>query len=192
MSSQNLRTDDTAANRDFTDRWRIDCDFVIKQPIQCTWLAPSGYDIIINTDGSKQDVTARFGALVRDSLGDPLVVSYGGSLLLYVITHELQRVYLGLKLAIRIEARYIHLCTDSLIVCLLLNSLDPKPPWGNNQIRRRLQILLNKTFFMKIIHCYKESNKTADFLTKLHPKKTFVNLVIEDFSPDFREILASD
>lgn len=102
MSAQNLKTEDNAANREFIERWRFDCTFIVKSPIPCKWLAPKGYDVMINTDGSMNEDSAGFGAILRDTLGDPSAASYGGSPPTSVIKHELQGVEMGLQLAIKI------------------------------------------------------------------------------------------
>ncbi|XP_026451487.1 uncharacterized protein LOC113351768 [Papaver somniferum] len=94
----------------------------------CACLAPTGYDVMINTDGSMSGDGDGFGAIIRDSLGNHLIATTGGSHSISVETHELQGVELGLKIGLEIEEKCIHLCTDSLSTCLLLKSNDPKPP----------------------------------------------------------------
>lgn len=137
--------------------------------------------------GSRREESAGFGAIIRDSLGDHFVVAYGGCHPISVTTHELQGgVELGLLLAIRIQAQSIHVCTHSLTVCcLLLYSADAKPLW------KSVTALLSEFASVKISHRFRETNQAADHLTKIHPKDKFVDLVIEDFSPDFKKILAA-
>ncbi|XP_026459646.1 uncharacterized protein LOC113360345 [Papaver somniferum] len=154
--------------------------------------APTGYDVMINTDGSMTDNGAGFGAIIKDSLGDQLIAATGGSHPISVSAHEMQGVELGLKIALKIEAQRIHLCIDSMSTCLLLKNHDPKPPWDTIQIWRRVKMLLSKFASVKISHCYKESNRVAHHLAGLYPSSNYVKISVAEFTLDFKEILAAD
>ncbi|XP_026436021.1 uncharacterized protein LOC113333864 [Papaver somniferum] len=77
LSAHHLKDADSAANMVFMERWRVNCEFILKQPILCAWVAPTGYDVMINTDGSMSEAGAGFGAIIRDSLGNHLIAAIG-------------------------------------------------------------------------------------------------------------------
>ncbi|XP_026378730.1 uncharacterized protein LOC113273184 [Papaver somniferum] len=163
LSAHHLKDVDSVANRLFMERWKVNCEFILKQTILCAWIAPTGYDVMINTDGAMSEVGAGFGAIIRDYLGT------GGSHSISVETHELQGVELDLKIGLEIEAKCIHLCTDSFSNCLLLNSYDPKPPGRLSRFGEELYC------------CW-----------GIHPCSNYAKIDEAEFTLEFREILAAD
>lgn len=108
-------------------RWRIDCLFIMPEVIDCTWLAPSQDEVMVNIDGSKSDNSGGFGAVIRDFNADVLSAACGGSPVISVLSQELQGAELGMNLAILKNQLRIHLSTDSMAVYNLFTSPNPSP-----------------------------------------------------------------
>ncbi|XP_026433567.1 uncharacterized protein LOC113331007 [Papaver somniferum] len=76
--------------------------------IPYTWLRPEGDIIMVNTDGSKTDLSGGSGAIIRYKNGDVIDCAIGGSSPISAPAHELQGVELGLKLAVFHNCQDIH------------------------------------------------------------------------------------
>ncbi|XP_026447428.1 uncharacterized protein LOC113347950 [Papaver somniferum] len=192
LSDSKCKEEDNLNVMWFMSRWRVNCIFVQPETIDCTWLAPDPDEVMINTDGSKYDDAGSFGVILRDHTAEVVSAASGGSPPISVLVHELQGVELGLKMALSFEKLKVHIASDSMAVYNLLTNPEPEPPWNVLQIWRRIKHLRKKFSSWKVTHYYRETNKFVDHLAGLYLGDTWVEIRPEDFSPDFREILAAD
>ncbi|XP_026399182.1 uncharacterized protein LOC113295037 [Papaver somniferum] len=192
MAASVHKVEDKAQNRWFMNRWKVDCIFKKTEYIECTWLGLEEDEIMINTDGSKREDSGGCGSILRDHDGDVLSAVSGGSLPLTVMDHELQGVEMGMQGVISLHKPKAHLAIDSKEVYHLFTRPGSKPPWRCLHIWRRIKKLKNTFSSLKVSHCYKETNRAADFLASLHPIVPWVEIRFDEFTTDFREILAAD
>ncbi|XP_026383439.1 uncharacterized protein LOC113278933 [Papaver somniferum] len=174
LSAHPRDLNDNSSHRRFMHNWNINCCFTAKVALPCTWIRPEGDVIMVNTDGSKTDLSGGSGVILRDKNGDVIGCQIGGSSPISVPAHELQGVELGLMLAAFHNCQDIHGCLDSMTIYMLLKSENPKPPWNMMHIWRRVQDLLRKFKTVKFDHCFRETNRAADFLASKHPNQRFV------------------
>lgn len=111
---------------------------------------------MVNTDGSRRDLSGGWGAILRDQYGDVIADAKGGGPPISINAHELQGVELGLNLALVRGHRRIHLAIDSVTIYLLLIYKDGKPPWNMLQIWRRVVKLREVFEVFKVSHVYRE------------------------------------
>lgn len=171
---------------------RVSCDFVLPSIVLLSWFAPEMDFIMINDDGSMRLLTGGWGAVLRVSSGEVVVVAKGGGPSIFVNVHELQGVELGFNLAIVRGFKKVHLAIDSMFIYFLLTKDDFSPPWNLIQIWRRVKRMRSSFEVLKVSHVYRETNRAADHLTSYHPPIKWVDVGIEDFSPECFEIIKED
>ncbi|XP_026399002.1 uncharacterized protein LOC113294842 [Papaver somniferum] len=192
MSASSHQDMESTHARNFMQRWSIDCSFIVPDFIKCTWQGPCEPDIMINSDGSLREESGGFGAILRKPGGAVIVAASGGGPPMFVVAHEMQGLELGLKMAKKEGAASVHISIDSMVVYNLLTNSDMVPPCPVLQIWRRIKTLKTCFHGWKVSHCYKESNRVADYLAGLHFTGEWVEIKEENFSPEIKDILAND
>ncbi|XP_026396164.1 uncharacterized protein LOC113290791 [Papaver somniferum] len=192
MLATPLKENDNLNARVFMRRWSIDYAFVLPEIIFCTWMYPQFDEVMINTNGSKTNSAGGFGAIIRDHEAGVIGAVSGEGPVISVFAHELQGVELGLTLALQKHCFHVHLGIDSMVVYNLLTCNDLEPPWTVLQIWRRILELNKKFARWRVTFCYKETNKDTDLLVGLYLRRPWAEIRHEEFTADFREILATD
>ena len=91
--------DDTDRNQQLVSSLRLDVRVQHRLIRHCSWTRPDPNWALLNTDGSLQQNSAGYGAIIRDHRGEVLAAAAGSDDPSTITQHELQAVEMGLKLA---------------------------------------------------------------------------------------------
>ncbi|OVA03054.1 Ribonuclease H domain [Macleaya cordata] len=123
-NTQCLKVPNTAQNRTLFNRWSINVSFILHLPIECAWKGPDNGEYMINSDGSLAKNGARYGAIVRDHLGNAIVVVIGNFKPMTITVYELQGIEAGLKMAVNYNLKRIYVGSDSKAVVSLFSKKE--------------------------------------------------------------------
>ncbi|XP_020680467.2 uncharacterized protein LOC110098095 [Dendrobium catenatum] len=126
------------------------------------WSKPNDPYVKLNTDGSVHANKAGIGGIIRDSQGNPLAIFLGPMSTCSVLTSELNALYHGLQICLRLGLQNVNIEVDCTLVVHIFSKNDlcfPQDFYTIRKIRMALS-LLNFT----ISHIYREGNACADWL----------------------------
>ncbi|OVA01097.1 Ribonuclease H domain [Macleaya cordata] len=192
FSTLDAKVEDTDHNRQLVAKWNINAVFQRHQEIRCSWKGPDEDFVQLNSDGSLNNDSGGFGAILRDRCGDAISAVAGSSRPSSVIHHELQGVEAGLKLASSYGFRKICVGSDSQTVVSYFNITKAKPPWQEKHLWRRIQRLVHQFDTFKVEHVYRDTNRAADHLASLRPSCEFLEIIPSSFSEDLKKIIFED
>lgn len=98
VAASKLKDKDVPYIQRFLERWGVSWYLVKQIKLACRWKFPAVDEAMINTDGSMTNAWGGFVAIIRGSDGLPIAAAISGSVVYFVLFHELQGVELGLKL----------------------------------------------------------------------------------------------
>ncbi|XP_019155986.1 PREDICTED: uncharacterized protein LOC109152795 isoform X2 [Ipomoea nil] len=144
---------------------------LFNRPVKlCSWKKPDCGWIKLNTDGSVDKEHAGFGGLLRDHNGAPICAYVckaprGDSFMV-----ELWGIWRGLRLASTMGIKFIWVESDSMSAVKSINREQPLyAPMASGCLECIWETL--KTFEKyRVSHSYRESNKAADYLSKMEVK----------------------
>lgn len=178
---------------------RILCNFLQLSPswkrkerVWCKWQGPGAEEHTLNIDGAVTETDFGFGGLIRNQAGDPIVCFSGRKGAKAVLEQELRGIEIGLKVAKQLRLKKIAIGSDSaLAVNIVLR--DKEEPWYHRNLIRSIKMLCNNFQNVRIYHCYRETNRPTNWLTKRGRigekgicmftgpfEEEFMKLVIED------------
>ncbi|XAR62065.1 hypothetical protein NMG60_11016659 [Bertholletia excelsa] len=131
-----------------------------------TWKKPEIGWTKLNADGSVDRESAGFGGLLRDYKGEPICAyasKFPGDDIFLV---ESLAIWRGLILASRLGVKAIWVESDSMSVVKTINKEQPYGPRASRCLRH-IWKLLKKFEKYKVSHSWRESNRAADYISKM-------------------------
>lgn len=156
-----------------------------------SWQKPAFGWTKLNTDGSVDPENAGFGGLLRDYRGEPICAFVTKAQCDDVFLVELSAVWRGLVLASGLGIRVIWVESDSESVVETINRLrgfNVKASSCLNDIWRLLDNL-DKYY---VSHTWRETNRAADYLSKMVLMGSDVVLWPDDFPSNLWNIIKDD
>ncbi|XP_021679639.2 uncharacterized protein LOC110664323 [Hevea brasiliensis] len=162
------------------------------RPIRlCKWENPNVGWIKLNTDGSIDQENARFGGLLRDYKGDAICAFVSKAHLDDIFLVELWAVWRGLVLAFGLGIKAVWVESDSMSVVKTING-EQSHRRKADRCLKHIWLLLKKFENYQVSHSWRETNKAADFLSKMVLEKTDVVLWPYDFPSGLQNIIKDD
>ncbi|KAH1057667.1 hypothetical protein J1N35_035732 [Gossypium stocksii] len=157
----------------------------------CKWKKPEIGCVKLNTDGSVDAGNSGFGGLLRDYKGEPLCAfvckaPQGDTFLV-----ELWAIWRGLVLASGLGIKVIWVESDSKSVVKTINREQPYGP-KSIQCLRQIWKLLTKFENYRVTHSWRETNKAADYLSRMVLRENDVVLWSADFPDTLNSIIKDD
>ncbi|OAY51114.1 uncharacterized protein LOC110616199 [Manihot esculenta] len=157
----------------------------------CKWENPKVGCIKLNTDGSLDRENARFGGLLRDYRGDAICGFVSKAPLDDVFLVELSAVWRGLVLASGLGIKAVWVESDSLSVVKTING-EQSHRRKAEKCLKQIWLLLKKFDSYQVSHSWRETNKAADYLSKMALQKSDVVLWPCDFPSGLQNIIKDD
>lgn len=158
---------------------------------QCVWTKPECGWMKLNTDGSIDKRNAGFGGLLRDFMGEPICAYVSKTSTNDIFLAELWAIWRGLVLASSLGLKLIWVESDSMSVVKTINKEQPYGPKAGNYLKD-IWKLLRKFDKYKVSHSFRESNKAADYLSRMHLLGCDVVLWPVDFPVSLWDIIKDD
>lgn len=163
----------------------------VRSIMWCTWKKPALGWVKVNTDGSVDRQNSGFGGLLRDHRGFPIYAFVSKAYYDDVFLVELWAVWRGLVLASRLGFKYIWVESDSQSVVKTINRKQPFNARASTCLKHIWELL--KTFKKcYITHAWRETNRAADYLSKMILDGSDVVLHPTDFPDTLHHIIKDD
>ncbi|XP_031279206.1 uncharacterized protein LOC116137673 [Pistacia vera] len=156
-----------------------------------SWQKPPLGCIKLNTDGSVDRENAGFGGLLRDYRGQPICAFVTKAQFDDVFLVELSAVWRGLVLASCLGIRVIWVESDSESVVETINGLRSFNTKASSWLNDIWRLLGNLERFC-VSHTWRETNKAADYLSKMVLMGSDVVLWPNDFPSNLCNIIKDD
>lgn len=158
----------------------------------CVWRKPEFGWMKLNTDGSVDKRNAGFGGLFRDFEGEPLCAYVSKTYTNDIFLAELWAIWRGLVLASSLRLKLIWVESDSMSVVKTINKKQQH--YGHKAVSYLEDIwkLLRKFDKYKVSHSWRETNKAADYLSKMDLSGCDVVLLPVDFPDRLWNIIKDD
>ncbi|KAJ0087360.1 hypothetical protein Patl1_08689 [Pistacia atlantica] len=156
-----------------------------------SWQKPPLGWIKLNTDGSVDRENAGFGGLLRDYRGQPICAFVTKAQFDDVFLVELSAVWRGLVLASCLGIRVIWVESDSESVVETINGLRSFNTKAISCLNGIWRLLGNLERFY-VSHTWRETNKAADYLSKMVLMGSDVVLWPNDFPSNLCNIIKDD
>lgn len=156
-----------------------------------SWKRPEFGWTKLNTDGSIDRENASFGGLLRDHNGDPICAYVSKSNQNNVFLVELWAVWRGLILASGLSIKTIWVESDSMSVVKTINREQPYCSRVGSCLNQ-IWLLLKKFEKYRVSHTWRETNKAADYLSRMDLSESDVVLRTADFPNGLCSIIKDD
>ncbi|PHT50853.1 hypothetical protein CQW23_10600 [Capsicum baccatum] len=164
----------------------------IRRPFRfCTWKKPERGWIKLNTDGSIDRKRAGLGGLLRDDEGVPICACVSEVPCDDIFLVELLAIWRGLTLALNIGIKMIWVESDSMSAVKAIN----KEQSHNQKAASCLQHIwkiLSKFQKYQVTHSWRETNRAADYLSKMDISGSDIVIWPTDFQSSLCKIIAED
>lgn len=166
---------------------------LFKQPIKvCYWKKPDCGWIKLNTDGSVDKEHAGFGGLLRDHNGAPICAYVSKSPRGDSFMVELWGIWRGLRLASTMGIKFIWVESDSMSAVKTINREQPSYATMASSCLECIWEILKKFDKYQVTHSYRESNKAADYLSKMEVEGRDVVLLPDVFPRCLNKMIEDD
>lgn len=163
----------------------------VRSIMWCRWKKPESGWVKLNTDGSVDRQNSGFGGLLRDHRGSPICAFVSKAHHDDVFLVELWAVWRGLVLASRLRLKWIWVESDSESVVKTINKKQPYNAKATTCLKRIWELL--KTFKnFRVTHSWRETNRAADYLSKMILDGSDVVLDPTDFPDTLNNIIKDD
>lgn len=155
------------------------------------WIKPDFGWTKLNTDGSIDRETAGFGGLFRDYQGGPVcayVSKYPGD---DIFLAELWAIWRGLIVASSLGIKVIWVESDSMSVVKTINKEQPYGPKASSCLKHTWKLLKKFDKYL-VSHSWRETNRAADYLSKMDLPGSDVVLWPGDFPSGLSRIIKED
>lgn len=164
----------------------------IRRPFRyCTWQKPEPGWIKLNTDGSIDRKRAGLGGLLRDYEGVPIRAYVSEVPCDDIFLVELLAIWRGLTLALSIGIKIIWVESDSLGAVKAINKVQPHNQRAASCLQHIWKIL-NKFQKYQVTHAWRETNRAADYLSKMDTSGSDIVILPADFHSPLCKIIAED
>lgn len=157
----------------------------------CVWTKPEFGWMKLNTDGSVDKRNAGFGGLLRDFKGEPICAYVSKTYTNDIFMAELWAIWRGLVLASSLGLKLIWVESDSMSVVKTINKEQHYGPKASNYLED-IWKLLRKFDEYKVSHSWRETNKAADYLSRMDLSGCDVVLWPVDFPNSLWNIIKDD
>lgn len=156
-----------------------------------SWEKPEFGWTKLNTDGSIDRENAGFGGLLRNYNGDPICAYVSKAHQNDIFLVELWAIWRGLVLASGLGIKAIWVESDSLSVVKTINKKQPYSSRAGSCLNHTW-VLLEKFEKYRVSHTWRETNKAADFLSRMDLSGSDVVLGTADFPNGLNSIIKDD
>ncbi|CAN4092314.1 unnamed protein product [Withania somnifera] len=164
----------------------------IRRPFRfCTWKKPEPGWIKLNTDGSIDRKRAGLGGLLRDDEGVPICACVSEVPCDDIFLVELLAIWRGLTLALNIGIKIIWVESDSMSAVKAINKEQPHNQKASSCLQH-IWKLLKKFQKYQVTHSWRETNRAADYLSKMDISASDLVLWPTDFHSSLCKIIAED
>lgn len=164
----------------------------IRRPFRyCTWKKPEPGWIKLNTDGSIDRKRAGLGGLLRDDEGVPLCACVSEVPCKDIFLVELLAIWRGLTLALNIGIKMIWVESDSMGAVNAINKEKPHNQKASSCLQHIWKIL-KKFQKYQVTHSWRETNRAADYLSKMEISGSDIVVWPTDFHSSLCKIIAED
>ncbi|KAL3845760.1 hypothetical protein ACJIZ3_003163 [Penstemon smallii] len=155
------------------------------------WVKPEFGWIKLNTDGSIDRDNSSFGGVLRDYLANPICAYHSRAPGDDIFLAELWAIWRGLVLCLGLGIEAIWVESDSMSVVKTINKQQPYPIKASSCLEH-IWVLLNKFEKQIVSHAWRESNKAADYLSRLDILGSDIVLWPGDFPTELCKIIQED
>lgn len=164
----------------------------IRRPFRfCTWKKPKPGWIKLNTDGSKDRKRAGLGVLLRDYEGVAICACVSEVPCDDIFLVELLAIWRGLTLALSIGIRRVWVESDSMGAVKAINKEKPHNQKAASCLQHIWKIL-KKFQKYQVTHSWRETNRAADYLSKMEISGSDMVMWPRDFHSSLCKIIAED
>ncbi|OVA05568.1 Ribonuclease H domain [Macleaya cordata] len=192
LSVQENVIEDTPLARQILHFWDIPVTYKIHAEITCQWQEPYQGAVLINCDGSLNDISGSFRAIIRNHEGVVLATAAGIARRSTMIIYELQELEAGLRLANKYGFKRVCVGTDSQVMVSVFHKPNTKLPWTARYIWRCIKNYVNNLDFFSIKYINRQSNCAADNLASIWPTAEFMEINPGSFSEELKKIILED
>lgn len=158
----------------------------------CVWTKPEVGWMKLNTDGSVDKRNAGFGGLFRDFKGEPVCAYVSKIYTNDIFLAELLAIWRGLVLASSLGLKLIWVESDSMSVVKTINKEQQYHGHRAGSYLEDIWKLLRKFDEFKVSHSWRETNKAADYLSRMDLSGCDVVLWPVDFPIRLWNIIKDD
>lgn len=164
----------------------------IRRPFRfCTWKKPEPGWIKLNTDGSVDRKRAGLGGLLRDYEGVAICACVSEVPCDDIFLVELLAIWRGLTLARSIGIKMIWVESDSMSAVKTINKEQSHSQKAVCCLQHIWKIL-KKFQKYQVTHSWRETNRAADYLSKMEISRSDIVMWPKDFHSSLRKIIAED
>ncbi|XP_060199098.1 uncharacterized protein LOC132627652 [Lycium barbarum] len=164
----------------------------IRKPVRCcTWKKPQIGWIKLNTDGSKNRKRASLGGLLRDDEGVPICACISKVSCDDIYLVELLAIWRGLKLALNFGIKMIWVESDSMSAVKAINKEQPYNQKASSCLQH-IWKMLRKFQKYQVTHSWRETNRAADYLSKMDISGSDIVMWPTDFHNSLCKIITED
>ncbi|XP_055834881.1 uncharacterized protein LOC129903372 [Solanum dulcamara] len=164
----------------------------IRRPFRyCTWRKPEPGWIKLNTDGSIDRKRAGLGGLLRDYEGVAICACVSEVPCDDIFLVELLAIWRGLTLAVSIGIKRIWVESDSMSAVKAINKQQPHNQKAASCLQH-IWKMLNKFQKYQVTHSWRETNRAADYLSKMDILGSDIVMWPTDFHKSLCKIIAED
>lgn len=164
----------------------------IRRPFRyCTWRKPEPGWIKLNTDGSTDRKRAGLGGLLRDYEGVAICACVSEVPCGDIFLVELLAIWRGLTLAVSIGIKRIWVESDSMSAVKAINKQQPHNQKAASCLQH-IWKMLNKFQKYQVTHSWRETNRAADYLSKMDISGSDIVMWPTDFHKSLCKIIAED
>ncbi|KAL3340233.1 hypothetical protein AABB24_028718 [Solanum stoloniferum] len=164
----------------------------IRRPFRCcTWEKPKPGWTKLNTDGSIDRKRAGLGGLLRDYEGIAICACVSEVTCDDIFLVELLAIWRGLMLAVSIGIKMIWVESDSMSAVKAINKKQPHNQKAASCLQHIWKIL-NKFQKYQVTHSWRETNRAADYLSKMEISGSDIVMWPRDFHSSLCKIIAED
>ncbi|KAF5740135.1 hypothetical protein HS088_TW11G00201 [Tripterygium wilfordii] len=172
-------------------RWGKFLNPAARSIILCKWRKPVFGWTKLNTDGSIDGEHIGFGGLLRDHKGDPVCAFVSKAYQDDIFFVELWAIWRGLVLALSLGIKVIWVESDSMSVVKTINREQGYGAKAHNCLKN-IWALLKKFDESRVSHTWRETNRAADYLSKMVLRGSDVVLWPVDFPLGLQNIIMDD
>ncbi|KAH7567633.1 hypothetical protein ACOSP7_010350 [Xanthoceras sorbifolium] len=163
----------------------------VRSMMWCRWKKPEFGCTKLNTDGSVDRQNAGFGGLFRDYRGEPICAFVSKAHCEDTFLVELWAVWRGLVLASRLGIKVIWVESDSQSVVKTINKKQPYSAKAGSCLKNIWGLLRSFETF-RVSHSWRETNRAADYLSKMVLTGSDVVFWPTDFPDSLSNIIKDD
>ncbi|XP_059281168.1 uncharacterized protein LOC132034836 [Lycium ferocissimum] len=166
--------------------------FNFRRPVKwCTWKKPEFGWIKLNTDGSIDRKRAGLGGLLRDDEGVPICACISKVPYDDIYLVELLAIWRGLTLALNFGIKMIWVESDSMSAVKAINKEQPYNQKASSCLQHIWKIL-RKFQKYQVTHSWRETNRAADYLSKMDISGSDIVMWPTDFHSSLCKIITED